>query len=283
VGADRFCIFCGSSPLTKQHVWGKQLSQLLPSPPAGTDFRRSAIRHDDDTGWLRVARTSAGGSPFTFEVRCVCGTCNSVWMNRTETAAKGVLRRILEGKRRLGREHSVDLATWIAMTSIVAQHVDGETVVASAKQCAKLLRTRRPPDHTMVFVGTHDRPPWSQLLMNNAIALSPARRAPTTVDTHTTTMLFGSVFLFAFSSTLPVNLTLSPAITDRLVPLWPVNGAVHLPRRRLTAEDIGTLANTLPNLLNQAKEFLASPMSPRDGTPPSLIPVVIGLLGGERS
>jgi hypothetical protein len=247
---DAGCIFCGGTPLTKQHPWGKQLIGLLPPPPDGVPFRRRKQRYDEHAGGFADLSVTSGGSAYTLEVRCVCGPCNALWMNALETAARPVLALLARGRsRRLGRPQQRTLATWAAMVAMVAEFVDAEKVAFTPAQRRQLMQAQTPPTGTTVLVASHSGPPNALQSTKVSLTMTTGTPVPGSVNTQATTILFGHLVVVVFSSQLSLGYQPTPEWRDRVLRIWPdptpvvwsMNGALTLP-------EVASLARTLTRI-----------------------------------
>src|SRR5215208_203477 len=88
----RSCIFCGSSPTTKEHVLPAWLSSVLPGE-GDFGLERSHERFDGEiTGGHWQA------SALNLTVRCACAACNHGWMSELEGHAKPLLVPMIQGR-----------------------------------------------------------------------------------------------------------------------------------------------------------------------------------------
>jgi hypothetical protein len=85
------CIFCSRAPLTNEHIFRQDwLNDVLPGDATFTHQRERDGRTFDP--W----RTSQAD----LKVKCVCGYCNSRWMNRLDHDAEAVfLNAAVRGER----------------------------------------------------------------------------------------------------------------------------------------------------------------------------------------
>src|SRR5437867_932627 len=86
----RVCIFCGGRPVTREHVWPDQLSELFPGMTAGAIHSLWAANRPEE-------RREWKGNIFDQRVRVTCHECNHGWLNQLENAAMPWLRPMILG------------------------------------------------------------------------------------------------------------------------------------------------------------------------------------------
>src|SRR5438876_11046248 len=84
----RPCVFCGRLvPLTREHLWSKQLGEILPDIGPGEHI--FGLTGDPDA-WFIQHRP-----PFSRAVKIVCADCNNGWMSRLEKRARPLLEPMI--------------------------------------------------------------------------------------------------------------------------------------------------------------------------------------------
>jgi hypothetical protein len=110
----RSCVFCGGSPVTREHVWPgwfrriEGIEEKLPHRVVMEE--RGEVM--DDREWQK--------KPFELTVRAVCGRCNNGWMAELEEEAKLVMEGMLAGRGRVlhsGAQRT--LAKWATKTAMM--------------------------------------------------------------------------------------------------------------------------------------------------------------------
>lgn len=108
------CVFCGGSPLTKEHVLPRWLRHHLDYAPQTATW---TTRPD---GSLNSA-LSIPVIPGERTVRMVCATCNNGWMSKLETRAEPALRHLIVGRPTLTHGQRQILASWSLKTAMMTQ------------------------------------------------------------------------------------------------------------------------------------------------------------------
>jgi len=76
----RKCVFCGSTPVTSEHIFKRAFRKKL-GLPAGN-------RRLDQQKGLDQPKTTRPDPLFELKVRHVCARCNNGWMNRLDLAVE---------------------------------------------------------------------------------------------------------------------------------------------------------------------------------------------------
>jgi hypothetical protein len=157
----RSCVFCGATPLTKEHV----LPQWLRDALGVSQLRVRYIRHTRDT--LR----HHDGPAFLEQVRVVCATCNNGWMNDLEESVRQFLPTLITGRQVLIEEaEQRALARWSLKTMLMYQYTHNErhrgvipepdytefyvTRELSRDMTARVAFMNYPPDNSVPLVDT---------------------------------------------------------------------------------------------------------------------------------
>ncbi|MEK8146667.1 hypothetical protein NKH18_51540 [Streptomyces sp. M10(2022)] len=85
-GLPMSCVFCGGSPVTKEHIFPQWLNEYLLPGRQQTEQARYGEGAYDKT------RQSVG---LDFTVKKVCASCNNGWMSQLEVASKDALAPLI--------------------------------------------------------------------------------------------------------------------------------------------------------------------------------------------
>ena len=108
------CIFCGSTPLTKEHLWPDWLRRKV---ELGQPFEH---RIEDEIDGVEARDVTFMTPPFKQVVKAVCGGCNGGWMSAIEAAAKPILLDLIYARgRMLDPDDQRRLATWAFLKACV--------------------------------------------------------------------------------------------------------------------------------------------------------------------
>jgi hypothetical protein len=89
------------------------------------------------------------------KARFYCKTCNNEWMSRIESAAKPILKQMIERPnipRTLNREEQTTLATWAFLRDLVVDGMKSDGFFGS-EDFAKFARSKRPLPNTHVWLA----------------------------------------------------------------------------------------------------------------------------------
>lgn len=146
------CIFCGSTPLTKEHLWPDWLRRKV---ELGQPFEH---RIEDEIDGVEARDVTFMTPPFKQVVKAVCGGCNGGWMSAIEAAAKPILLDLIYARgRMLDPDDQRRLATWAFLKACVfdALHPDELSVPIAHRQ--RLYIYKKPPaTGVAIWIGTYE-------------------------------------------------------------------------------------------------------------------------------
>jgi hypothetical protein len=137
----RHCIFCGQSPVSREHFFADWIINALGGPKK---IRRVA---SDDT-------VSEFTAPLI--VRCVCKQCNNGWMSSLEASAKPMITEFLNDKPiSLTPEQQRILALWATKMAMVGEEhkSQGKDRFYTQEQREALYQNSKIPAGTNVQIG----------------------------------------------------------------------------------------------------------------------------------
>ncbi|MEU0525988.1 hypothetical protein [Streptomyces niveus] len=146
------CVFCGGTPLTKEHVLPRWLKVAL--DPSMHRFRYirlsdAGLQHHD-------------APPLNDQVKVVCAECNNGWMNRLEEDVRHFLPALIRGSScTLDARAQQALSSWALKTLLMFQYTHRPEVRAVIPPSDyEALRELRRPTHSMLGrVGFMNYPP----------------------------------------------------------------------------------------------------------------------------
>jgi hypothetical protein len=169
----RGCIFCDEpTKLTKEHLWSKWIRQLV---------RHDASKHEQTNQVFNISAVDRTAKTIAGDVRnrgikAVCGKCNSGWMSSIEERAKPALRPLTKGAPAfLNRDSQSDVATWIAMKTMVAEYFDPTKIAIPLSERQFLRDNRRAPDaNWRIWIGNYERTKWGAQLVHGSHGIAPS-------------------------------------------------------------------------------------------------------------
>lgn len=160
------CIFCGGTPVTREHVLPEWLGRVMaPEPRPGYEYRLQNNRGKDGM---------PTGAPWESKLpsivtRKVCGPCNNGWMARIEEAAiPPISAMIADTPTQLNIAAQADVATWLALKAIIEQH--GRSDPPPERWGREYYEERKPPKTWQVRIGRHIGQPWQAQITGVSIA-----------------------------------------------------------------------------------------------------------------
>lgn len=132
----RACIFCGCTPLTREHLWPQWISRTFPELRRPGNQNRVIVRKRTapfGAGYVRIAGEETrqrGGNSADRQIRAVCGSCNNGWMAELEGAAQPILTRLATDPAAVPGEFDASVVTrWLAKTTAVFEWDDPESAM----------------------------------------------------------------------------------------------------------------------------------------------------------
>jgi hypothetical protein len=143
----RTCVFCGGTPLTREHHPPQWINKYFDQPHA-TDWI-VACRGDAEESW-GTSRTLSPNSP-----RLVCEPCNTGWMSRIEGVTEPILGPMTQGVGRvLDQETQLAVATWLVKSALVVARQGAQVHATMYREAFdQFYRDARPSDAYEIYVG----------------------------------------------------------------------------------------------------------------------------------
>ena len=246
-----FCLFCGSTGMSKEHIWSDWLSDVLPT----TDVHNQNITYSPfhlkaDVGAERVTKQ---GSLLQRKIRKVCVRCNTGWMSTIVDKAKPIAMRLIRGELiDLTESDMRHLASWIAICTIVAEFTEPGTIGISQEEINEVYNTQAPPSYWSICIGRYKGKDWApyryhhrggKVVSGDNIAADIFQNnfAHHKVDGYQITIYtLGSLAIFCSSSTSPIfPNTYTP---DKMLKIWiPDNSLNWSSLIRLKDQDMAVL------------------------------------------
>ncbi len=147
------CIWCGTRPTNKEHVFPKWLSNVLPRMPK-TLLNTTNMRLTS-SGTQNV--WPGGGASPELTAKVACEACNGGWMGRIESAAIPLLEPMILGEQVIltpGDQNTI--ATWACLKSIVARGIHEPYLLPEQEWLTQFYETRTLPDSWRVWLSAYD-------------------------------------------------------------------------------------------------------------------------------
>jgi hypothetical protein len=144
------CVFCGGSPLTREHVWPDWIRRLIYGKgkrgPRSEQLREGSRPGEERKVWHMPA--------LSLQAKIVCEECNQGWMSELEVQTSPVLTPMILGNRvRLDAAAQRLLARWITKTAMVFLRATPRPSAIPPNQYRYLRDHRRPPPSSQAWIG----------------------------------------------------------------------------------------------------------------------------------
>ena len=208
---------------------------------------------------MEAVRNRQGGSK-KIKIRCVCGACNSGWMNQIEEAVRPDLTAMIQGNPvQLDRGRQRKLAEWITLKLMVAEHEHPSGVVFPSEVNRAFYERRELPSRLSIWLFKSEPYVLKSFYHFHGFWMStrpvyPAANGPRK-NVKTVTFGIGDLFVFALyinSPEIQLNFNPVPGISVGLLPEPP--GDLHWPPSLMVNMATGTnIAQSLMRISNDAK------------------------------
>ncbi len=155
------CIFCGSSPITDEHVISKWISRILNQDPRQASPRYAAIHsryrmNRDGSRKNEKHWRKARNGPLTFAAKCVCTPCNSRWMGTIEQGVKPYLTpMILDQPVALDQSARTALAKWLGLKAVIDRYAHTPVLPAPDDWIGHFYAHHAPPSTWHIRIGRY--------------------------------------------------------------------------------------------------------------------------------
>jgi hypothetical protein len=224
----RTCIFCGSTPTSREHV----IPQWISSKPefeyigdyvSGAEHRiKRFLPHHSGGDTVVEELRGRAIPPRDIVSKVVCKGCNSGWMNDLEAEFEAKLSPLLDGALlSLTPDQSQILACWASKTAIMYQFNDAATRSTGPRQFADLYegRGKSVPSFMQVHIARFtDRPVlWPHQTGGLGVTVEGPRIV---MHSGITSIVVGQLALAVLSSTHEYGLSWLQDATESELPKW---------------------------------------------------------------
>lgn len=242
------CIFCGGTPLSKEHIWADWLREYIPRTDAKTDHNVSIV-----SGFVyekTKGKVDRPGDPHSQRLRVVCQQCNNGWMSEIQNRVKPNLSKLVVGEpadlTSMDREL---LANWAVMFTYIWEQAEPKLITSTPQERRAFMETRSPPSGWTVWMAPYDGTLWKGRTWRRAGATGID---PSELTLHqSTTFVAGKIAFHTFSSSsLNVQSKLF-AQDNSLYEVWPNAGNVLNFASKRKDPDLAEL----PNMFKRAQRY----------------------------
>lgn len=239
----KVCVFCGGTPLTKEHVLPSWLKVALDP----TVRRFGYVRVDGDG----VHRHES--SPLNEQVKVVCSECNSGWMNQLEENVRPILPPLIRGQScTLDAEAQQALTVWSLKTLLMFQYTHRSEVraVIPADDVGDFHERRQPTASMLARLGFMNYPPDDSEPLVDTLCQGYGTAELGGIAWVGTLKIGCMVVQIIRAPDVPQGHTLTPfEDLPSLRPIWPSEGLIGWPLPAAIPHDLMT-ALALPEGLN---------------------------------
>jgi hypothetical protein len=225
-GRPKICVFCGATPLSKEHIWSEWTYEILPKVK-GSHVRgvSQSAKGNPKIKGLRYIKNYQG-EVNTIQVRAVCrskskkgGTnslgktgCNNGWMNHQEEAVKPIASPLILGKSfTLGQKEQRILSSWLATKLMVAEQNDPESAVSTQDERTSVMQTLTAPARWSIWIARQTARGWRTGYELFSATLGPLDSGGTPIppdgslakNTQLVSLGIGFLFVHVFSTRVP--------------------------------------------------------------------------------
>jgi hypothetical protein len=192
----RKCIFCGGTPVTKEHYLGKSFLQRIFAEGQKTryDFYRSNFVADKHA----TEKTQFVATEPDVTATCACGPCNSGWMNDARCRIEPLIEPMIRGapNRVTKLDDIVALSNWATQVGLCAAY---RTTDIATELAPGFYKNRVPPaGHIVRFAQAVTTESTLQVMLNVTQLHSAPRHVPTRVEGYTVTIRVDHLILQVF-------------------------------------------------------------------------------------
>jgi hypothetical protein len=231
---DGGCIFCGGTPLTREHLWPDWLRRELRI----RERHRFRIEQEEDGVETRDIRFEA--PPFDQKVKAVCAACNGGWMSEIEARAKPLLQPLMRAEgRRLHRSQQRALSQWALLKACVFDEVHPQERVVPSPHRQHLYVHKEPPTEGFwVRLATYEAQEIGHYAYQGLKLARDDQPDPTEPTVYFVTLTVGALVVQMTGSLLDWSFARVPYPPELdVVDIWPTSGGVTFAQRNVMTHD----------------------------------------------
>jgi hypothetical protein len=241
------CAYCGKpAKLTKEHIWGKWSAKHLDPPTRGGVH---LVRLN--TPEVKKGAQHGRGPTRSRTLRIACDDCNGGWMKDVNERAKPTLVRLAKGEWwYLSPYERQNLAAWATLFTMSYEHSDIATMAALPSERLKFSINHHPPAHWAIGIARYEGNNYYEDSIQHTAFIAGG-----SMNTQTTTILFGKLVLHTYSS----RAAIFPKWWNpfRIEKIWPLGHFSILPPEAV--DDAGFIA-----LAHFTEVWLTGQLPPND-------------------
>ena len=251
------CIFCGSTKLSREHIFPRWLHPFMAPRGNRAATVRISVEHKDRIDLVDDLRLS--GALRDFQVKCVCGNysgcCNNEWMRNLEDRVRPIIEPVLRGERvRLSEGDQKVIATWAILKVMVMHHR-----FVHHTQRKQMRAKSEPPRRWNVWIANYGGRTTDGHWLVRPLGLDPpgSRRRPNRTgavpNAHATTQIINNLLVHVVKLPMDdfgVNWKwkdhAGAPLRGTVLRIWPPTGhSIIWPQKALTAREAMIVADAV--------------------------------------
>jgi hypothetical protein len=243
----KVCIFCGSTPTTREHIWADWARGLLPE---SSGYQQWVFKGRRGSKVLsREKMYNRQGAVRTLTVKRLCEPCNSLWRGKEEERLKPLLTDLFNGAQiALTQRNQEELTEYLTAKILTIDWLDGDPITNLGTSADFYESRLAPPGFTLHIFNCYEGR-WRAQFRAFACELKVDESGDSKVgppNTKAFAVGFGNLFVFAIIAMGEFHP--EPDFdAAHAIQLWPnpKRAALWPPRIPLTSEGADTVALTL--------------------------------------
>jgi hypothetical protein len=246
--------------MTREHVWGEWLRQIVPAEMNKHEVRAERIGAPGTP--MQAEMRLRAGDPLSSTVKVVCAACNNGWLSQIQERAKPYLIPLIRGQpTALGPDGQRAVAAWCTMATMTGEYIDRDPAAIAVSQADRdhLMAHREAPPGWKVWIARYVPHRWRGRWLHFTVPIlegydvtgDPADRLKP-VNTQSTTFVIGQLVVHTLSSA-------SQSIVDGWE--WPMTSRLHRLTARISPPRESVLAWPSESLRDDDADWLANAFS----------------------
>lgn len=193
------CIFCGGTPLSREHLWPDWLRRQV------AIHESFDHRLEQETDGVETRDIKFSTPPFNQVVRAVCSPCNGGWMSGIEASTKPMLRDLAYGRSRvLDADDQRALATWGFLKACLFDELHPQERVVPSEHRRRFFTYRQPPlTGVAIWLGTYEALEVGHYAYQGLKVERDGHRQPDRPNLYAVTITVGTLIIQVAGSLLP--------------------------------------------------------------------------------
>jgi len=150
------CIYCGSSNLTREHLYGKwsRRYSLLKTDRVRHIIGRPASDQSINSSQVYTITSDKPGSKRSKQIKIVCRSCNGGFLKKIVDDAIPVIRPMIHGYwGNPDIDNLKKLSNWMIMFTISNEYLDPSTVVIPQEERYRFRKENSSNENWMIAIG----------------------------------------------------------------------------------------------------------------------------------